>query len=221
MYKKKQTGFIGITAMVIIAAALVVGGGVAYKVKKTPSNIETNIDSQNTVEGVNIDADIYARVPANAITDMDTSSSVAISNNSNLDVDEKPSTITTAPQEEEIPCNAGVKVLSPNGGDIFTVGQTVVVTWESCGYSNDSQVMIILRSTEEDRGAEIATVPNTGSAEIIIPKALYSGQIPLKSGKFYKIKLEINGTAMGGNYPKADLSDNLFTIQKETGHTYN
>jgi len=105
-----------------------------------------------------------------------------------------------------------IKVLSPNGGEEYVVGEQITVTWEKCNSGSGSQVMIILKSTQTNFGAEIATVPNTGSASITLPSVLGGGQSSVISGSYYKIRLEVGGNAMGAQVPYADESDNLFKI---------
>lgn len=105
-----------------------------------------------------------------------------------------------------------IKVLSPNGGEEYVVGEQITVTWEKCNPGSGSQVMIILKSTQTNFGAEIATVPNTGSASITLPSVLGGGQASVISGSYYKIRLEVGGNAMGAQVPYADESDNLFKI---------
>jgi len=108
-------------------------------------------------------------------------------------------------------CSPSITVLSPNGGQTFTSGQQISVTWSTCGALANDQVMIILKSNQAPYGAEIATVPNTGSATITLPTTLGGGQVPVTSGHYYKIRLELGGNAMGHTAP-SDESNNLFTI---------
>ena len=106
---------------------------------------------------------------------------------------------------------ASITVLSPNGGEVYTSGQNITVTWHSCN-GTDPQVTIVLKSTQSLYGAEIATVPDTGTATIALPTALYSGTISLVSGNYYKINLQLGGSVMGGHIAPTDNSDNTFTI---------
>ena len=103
-----------------------------------------------------------------------------------------------------------IQVLSPNGGEVYNAGDHVTVKWESCN-PIDPQVMIILKSTQTNFGAEIASVSDTGIATIVLPSALGPFQEPVISGSYYKILLQLGGNAMGYSAP-TDISDNVFNI---------
>lgn len=107
-----------------------------------------------------------------------------------------------------------ITVLSPNGGETYKAGEKVTVKWKTCGTTADDQVMIILRSTLRDHGAEIATVPNSGSSTITLPTSFSGGKVAVTSGAYYKIRLEVGGNAMGRPAP-SDESNNLFTINSQ------
>lgn len=111
------------------------------------------------------------------------------------------------------PCSPFITVLSPNGGEVFQSGQQVTVEWDTCNANTNDQVMIILTSTQTSFNAELATVSNTGSATVTLPATLGGAQIPVVSGQYYKIRLEMGGRAMGQAVPLSDDSDALFTIQ--------
>jgi peptidoglycan hydrolase-like protein with peptidoglycan-binding domain len=124
------------------------------------------------------------------------------------------------PQQQTPPstptCNPSITVLSPNGGQVYQSGQQITVTWSTtCNATLNDQVMIIMKSTQTSFGAEIATVPNTGTATITLPISLGGGQVPVTSGHYYKMRLELGGSAMGHIAP-SDESDNLFTITVST-----
>ena len=105
-----------------------------------------------------------------------------------------------------------ITVLSPNGGEVYQVGQKIKVTWGTCNTFASDQVMIVLKSTQTSFGAEITTVPNTGTATIILPTSFGGGQVPVINGEYYKIRLELGGNAMG-QIALSDESNNLFTIK--------
>lgn len=109
-----------------------------------------------------------------------------------------------------------INVLSPNGGEVYQVGQKIKVTWSTCNTLASDQVMIILKSTQTLFGAEIITVPNTGTATIILPSSFGGGQVPVINGEYYKIRLELGSNAMGQIAPLSDESNNLFTIKSSS-----
>lgn len=124
--------------------------------------------------------------------------------------------IKTGGKEGEKLCSPNsapwIKVISPNGGETYQSGQQILVTWDTCHAATDDQVMIILKSNQTPFGAEITTVPDTGSATVTLPTMLGGGQAFVIPGTYYKIHLELGGNAMGGVTPLVDDSDNLFTI---------
>ena len=105
-----------------------------------------------------------------------------------------------------------IKVLSPNGGEIYQAGQQITVTWSTCNpNSNQAYILVVLRSIPSDMGTkEIGWYPNTGTANITLPTTGGLNNL-LTSGKYYKISLELGDGGMGRIVPTDD-SDNLFTI---------
>ncbi len=66
--------------------------------------------------------------------------------------------------------NAGVvDVLFPNGGEVFTAGQTQTIRWQAANLTAGNQVSIQLSTDGGASYAPIATVGNTGSYDWTIP----------------------------------------------------
>ena len=107
-----------------------------------------------------------------------------------------------------------IKVVSPNGGEIFTAGQQITITWETCNPPVGDQIMIILKSSISTIGKEITTVSNTGTSTITLPTTLGSN-LAITPGNYYKIATQLGGSAMGRIAP-VDYSDNLFTISAKS-----
>lgn len=102
-----------------------------------------------------------------------------------------------------------VQVLSPNGGEVYQFEQQIPVTWKSCN-TGSNIVMIGLTSTNNTSvNGELATVSNSGSATVTVPRSGGSGNVLLASGNFYKIFV-----ALSGSNTLRDYSDNLFTINQ-------
>lgn len=100
-----------------------------------------------------------------------------------------------------------IKVISPNGGETFTAGQQITITWQSC-YSPSNSVLIGLSSSfNSSVNSKIITTNNDGQETIILPLSGGTGNQPLASGNYYKI-----GISLGGNPNLSDYSDNFFTI---------
>jgi hypothetical protein len=197
---KYNKGFTTSTVLLIVLGVLLVGG-IAYFAGKSsaPKNIiNDNLDYLPTTEQT---------TPSPTTTNTTPTPAPLLSN--------KPSQ-QTPPSTPR--CNPTITVLSPNGGEIYQSGQQITVTWNTCGATASDQVMIIMKSTQTAFGAEIATVPNTGSASITLPTTLGGGQVPVTTGRYYKIRLELGGNGMGHVAP-SDESDNLFTINVNQQNT--
>ncbi len=143
----------------------------------------------------------YDAIKVSPVSDVQNDQSMVDSNRN--DIQPKPVANSAKPSE----CT----LISPNGGEIYSKGQQIKITWNPCNTSG-GQVMITLKSSQTGFGAEIATVPDTGSATISLPTVLGGGQAQVVSGKYYKINLQFGGAGMGAR-PPIGASDNFFTIQ--------
>jgi hypothetical protein len=134
-----------------------------------------------------------------------------------------PPTTTTSPVQNVSPVQnnpdcipnapAWIKVLSPNGGEAFTSGQQVTVTWSKCNTATNSSMMLLLKSTQGSlKGADMGTYPNTGSATVTIPSVSLASA-PLSSGNYYKIRAMSYGVGFAND--PIDESDNVFTINNQ------
>lgn len=100
-----------------------------------------------------------------------------------------------------------IRITSPNGGEVYSAGQLVSVTWNSCGYSSNT-IMIDLYSSVLNQSVELAITANDGQETVYIPTIFaVQGMPPVTPGNFYKI-----GVSPGGNPSLRDYSDNFFTI---------
>ena len=198
---KKNKGF-GIGILIAIVAILAVGG-VAYYTNKSPKIEPVNLEKENLPQENQNDV-VNVPVENNQVDN-------TANNNTTTTT-----TVTTSTTTSCLPTTSPwIKVLSPNGGETYTSGQQITVTWSKCNTTVNDQVMIILKSTQTAFGAEIATVPNTGTAIITLPTTFGGGQVPVTSGHYYKIRLELGGNATGHIAP-SDESDNLFTISAKS-----
>ena len=118
--------------------------------------------------------------------------------------------------ENKSNCKVGdapwTKVLSPNGGEIFTEGQKITVKWESCNVNEN--VSVVLESPGHDfSGPWIGLeIPNTGTAEYTLPSfKSNTHEVTAQPGKFYKIRV-----ATASARVKQGWSDNTFTINSAT-----
>ena len=126
-----------------------------------------------------------------------------------------PTPITQVPLQTCLPTDPpSITVISPNGGETWTSGQQVTVTWTSCNVSANSQVKITL--SESVASGEhttslpiIQSTPNDGSETFVLSATLYdyfAGPVG------YPFKIGI-GSILGGPGSAFDWSDNPFTIQ--------
>ena len=120
------------------------------------------------------------------------------------------STGKTDSKRIQFPCSIfsrkHIRITSPNGGEVYSAGQLVSVTWNSCGYSG-STIMIDLYSSLLNQSSELTITANDGQETVYIPTVLGQGMPPITPGNYYKI-----GVAPGGNPSLRDYSDNFFTI---------
>ena len=112
-----------------------------------------------------------------------------------------------------------ITITSPNGGELFTAGQQIPVTWTSCNYTNQNISIRISLPNINNMGYGIGVFPNNGHAIITLPTPAVWLQtvsqnppFPMPLGLYYKITVE---SQIAGNYFE-DSSDNLFTINGST-----
>ena len=102
-----------------------------------------------------------------------------------------------------------IKVLSPNGGETYTAGQSLKVTWTSCNIPTTESVLIeIVRANTINVpiGPWVvlsSSTPNDGIQTFTLNTSITSGQ--------YELAVKRNSLLPGD-----DISDNLFTINATT-----
>ncbi len=123
-----------------------------------------------------------------------------------------------AEAEITLPVCAGstptVTVLSPNGGEKYSEGQEVEVTWSTCNISSETLMKIDIVSlngpTAKNKTVVVST-PNDGSEVLMLPTADVWSEIA--KDRAFKVRV----TKMTG--PKVnDLSDGNFSIQERVLH---
>ena len=191
---KYNQGFIGIGIIIAIVAALIVGGGAVYYATKTSAPSPQNTAGNNYYP------------PANQ-------------NNTANNLTQNPP--TQAQQQTTTSCSPttppSVSVTSPNGGEIYNVGQQITLKWTTCNVpqnaifslaqfvdGNNNGVYNIWEAGGE-AGWDGMPSPLNDGIEVITPVTLGSGTY-----KFFLRGVWIGSTpSIGVN----DYSDNLFTIQ--------
>lgn len=100
-----------------------------------------------------------------------------------------------------------IEVLSPNGGEVFTTGQKIPVTWRSCNMSAQTGVWIDLIHTVNDpAGREWGFSTKNDGYELVNPPTNHGAYT---TGKYYKVLVYPHDTMSG---TVRDQSDNSFTI---------
>lgn len=185
---KYNKGFAPILVLIIVLGALAVGG-VAYFAGKSSAPKNEVTDNSNDYPPVN-----QNQTPPTT--------------NNNPPV-QTPPPVNNPPATTSTACNSNspstIKVLSPNGGETFTLGQTINIKWSSkCIDSNEKISVSIYK-----KGAQLSqegspygyTTNNTGYYNWTIPKDINSNQYEVSIGYILT-----NGNATYDN------SDGLFTI---------
>jgi len=124
--------------------------------------------------------------------------------------------ITIQPVLPQTICLSGsapwIKVVSPNGGEVFTAGQSITVTWTDCNIPDNANVSIRLQMLSGNGTPVIFgfinQTPNDGTQTIQLPTNQNWGA--MQYGNLFKV--QVAGT---NNIPASDLSNNLFAINTQ------
>ncbi len=120
-----------------------------------------------------------------------------------------------------------IKVLSPNGGEVYQAGQQITVSWSSCNISASDLVDIVVQHHFPQGGGigganySANLNPNGGGTindgtEIVILPTQYSGR---PFGTYFKILVIKHPYSVTNTIN--DISDNLFTINNSQTCTIN
>lgn len=102
-----------------------------------------------------------------------------------------------------VPATTGITVLSPNGGEVYTAGDSVKITWKSSGISGNVSIMYL---EDPNHGNWVAfSTANTGS---------YTWIANVGNTTKTQFYIEISGYDRKGKY-YTDVSNNYFTINKK------
>ncbi|MDD5146554.1 MAG: Ser-Thr-rich GPI-anchored membrane family protein, partial [Candidatus Pacebacteria bacterium] len=115
------------------------------------------------------------------------------------------------------PGGSSIKIISPNGGETWQVGQTYSIKWESAAYPLNASVQIGLRDKRYDPNlgtgeATIVNTTNTGNYSWTVPANL--GSMVLDGTSIYSVVAYIDGGGDG----KFDKSDDYFSIKNNQSY---
>jgi hypothetical protein len=105
-------------------------------------------------------------------------------------------------------------VLSPNGGEVFTPGQQINVTWQSSNVpETNNKVTVVLQVYKDGEiltASRLATLTNNDGQELVTLPDYIPGLGGAKEGKNFKISVSTTDAI--------DFSDNFFTISSSSNN---
>ncbi|MEN9338395.1 MAG: hypothetical protein RI945_120 [Candidatus Parcubacteria bacterium] len=114
-----------------------------------------------------------------------------------------------------------IRVLSPNGGEVYQAGQQITVKWKTCNVPTDANIKLGLGYNGAGGGSAgdmwlsnlfgSQDFVNDGSETITIPNNFSWPSSLISSGKYYSLSAEYSNSA---NLIR-DVSDDTFTINSQ------
>lgn len=141
-----------------------------------------------------------------------------------LSISSEKDTLVNLKEEQrlfQVNCNTSsrkyVKVLSPNGRELYFSGQQITINWATCNYSNPDIFVMLTYYEPNVNGQVIATqysmmTPNDGVQIMNLPNVPSNSPSGYPSGNYYKIAISDYAGIAGSSVH--DFSDNFFTIKK-------
>jgi len=109
-------------------------------------------------------------------------------------LEKKPSVVRPLNSQVVRTSEPSVRILSPNGGEVFCVGDTIRIHWK---YRGVSSVQVFLESDQERYSLGVMAADENGVSQRDLVLSL--------AGNTYRILIEANGVA--------DISDDVFAIK--------
>lgn len=107
--------------------------------------------------------------------------------------------------------NPSITIISPNGGEVYKVGEEIKVKWRSVGIPENDYIQVNLFNEVDKKEYQVGIIQtlNDGEEMFALPKRDWDGTL-IAGGQKYKIGL---WTIKGEGFPThLDYSDNLFSI---------
>ena len=154
----------------------------------------------------------------------ETLSNTRLQTSTTLDTNQKIiGNVTQFPKDgKSLPCLVGdttpqIKVISPNGGEVFTAGQQITVKWSTCNIPANADISVAVHYNNNTTGSSYGlpipvTSLNDGMEVVTLPSTSVLNSSNAQLGKFYEVMLTYdvpNSVVMA-----RDLSDSLFTINE-------
>lgn len=120
--------------------------------------------------------------------------------------------VTGAPCPCGVNSPASIRVVSPNGGEIYALDQKVTIAWETCNPTSD--VVRITLVNETPAGSMLSSlVPSTGNDGTEVVQLSQPAGVLWTLGKTFRVRLDMASQGAVATAPLSDLSDTTFTIQ--------
>ncbi|MFA6404832.1 MAG: peptidoglycan-binding protein [Candidatus Paceibacterota bacterium] len=124
--------------------------------------------------------------------------------------------ITVAPTQATQP---SITVLSPNGGEVWSIGNKYTIKWSSTNLKqNNVRIGIVDSRSGVNAGGDIVVTPNTGSYMWTVPQSIGNIDFTSNTLPIYKIAVS-SENVVNGDFA-ADLSNKPFTITSQTTKPY-
>ncbi len=193
--KTNNTGFAPIAIVLIVVAILAVGGFAYYMGTNKPSESSSNTDSLELNSGPFLNEDTYIP-PKPLISNQNTTT-----NNSTCTPNSTPS----------------ITVLSPNGGQTYTAGQQITVSWTTCNVASSNRDMVIgLRNGTTTINMSYALL-NDGSELVTIPPSTTSGSYKINVGNASATILQDQSDSNFAVTQNSTQSQTFFVVDSGTG----
>ncbi len=206
----KNKGFIGIGLILAIVLGVVVVGGGAYYMGTKKDNPKQEVDKLSEVSEINKEVGQEVSKTQNQDTKLiDQTKTVVDNSSANCKSNSVPS----------------IKVLSPNGGEVYKAGDKITVKWESCNIT--STALNIFVALHKDGGWDSVTylsnaTTNNGNEVFTIPANIMLGSYKIRVGSVSaKVQQDFSDNSFTINSPQVSMANWKTYTNKEYGFSFN